>query len=39
MKVVIDAYTGKMTFYAMDQDPILKAYESAFPHMFTPLSK
>ncbi len=34
--VVVDAYSGKMTFYAMDNDPILTAYESAFPHMFHP---
>ncbi len=38
VKVVIDAYNGSMTFYAMDNDPILRAYESAFPHMFTPAS-
>ncbi len=38
VKIVIDAYTGSMTFYAMDNDPILRAYESAFPHMFTPAS-
>jgi uncharacterized membrane protein (UPF0182 family) len=40
VKVVIDAYTGKTTFYNVDpNDPILRAYESAFPNMFTPLSK
>jgi uncharacterized membrane protein (UPF0182 family) len=40
VKVVIDAYSGQMTFYNADpSDPILQAYESAFPHMFTPLSK
>ncbi len=40
VKVIIDAYSGQMTFYAADpNDPILKAYEAAFPHMFTPLSK
>ncbi len=40
VKVVIDAYSGKMTFYNADpKDPILQAYEAAFPHMFTPLSK
>ncbi len=39
VKVVIDAYTGKMTFYNADPaDPILQAYEAAFPHLFTPLS-
>ncbi|MGH9098708.1 MAG: UPF0182 family protein, partial [Acidimicrobiales bacterium] len=33
--VVVNAYSGKMTFYAMDpEDPILRAYESAFPGMF-----
>jgi uncharacterized membrane protein (UPF0182 family) len=40
VKVIIDAYSGQMTFYAVDpKDPILRAYESAFPNMFTPLSK
>ena len=40
VKVVINAYSGQMTFYDVDpSDPILQAYESAFPHMFTPLSK
>ena len=38
--VVIDAYSGKMTFYAIDpNDPILRAYEAAFPGMFTPKSQ
>ncbi|MDA8310100.1 MAG: UPF0182 family protein [Actinomycetota bacterium] len=36
--VVVNAYSGKMTFYAMDHDPILQAYESAFPGLFTPES-
>jgi uncharacterized membrane protein (UPF0182 family) len=40
VKVVINAYSGKMTFYAADpKDPILQAYEAAFPNMFVPLSK
>ncbi len=39
VKVVINAYSGKMTFYAMDSDPILRTYEAAFPHMFTPASR
>ena len=40
VKVVINAYTGKTTFYNADpSDPILRAYEAAFPNMFTPLSK
>ena len=40
VKVVINAYSGKTTFYNVDPaDPILRAYEAAFPNMFTPLSK
>ena len=40
VKVVIDAYSGQMTFYDADpSDPILQAYSAAFPHMFVPLSK
>ena len=39
VKVVVNAYTGDMTFYAVtDTDPILNTYESIFPHMFKPLS-
>ncbi len=37
---VVNAYTGKITFYVMDpQDPIIRTYERAFPGMFTPASK
>ena len=40
VKVVIDAYSGKMTFYDADpQDPILQAYSAAFPKMFVPISQ
>ncbi|MEA2828724.1 MAG: uncharacterized protein QOG43_3163 [Actinomycetota bacterium] len=36
VKVVIDAYNGKMTFYIVDPgDPIVQAYAKAFPGMFT----
>ena len=39
VKVVVNAYTGKMTFYIMDpSDPIIRAYAAAFPRMFQPLS-
>ncbi len=38
VKLVINAYSGKMTFYAMDNDPVLRTYESAFPGMFTSAS-
>lgn len=39
MKVVVNAYTGSMKFYAADPtDPILEAYRSAFPTMFQPMA-
>jgi uncharacterized membrane protein (UPF0182 family) len=39
VKVVVNAYTGAMKFYAADpNDPILKAYRAAFPAMFLPMS-
>lgn len=39
VKVVINAYTGAMTFYVIDpHDPIVQAYEHAFPRLFTPAS-
>jgi uncharacterized protein len=40
VKVLINAYTGKMTFYVMDpNDPIIETYRKAFPGMFTSASK
>lgn len=40
VKVLVNAYSGTMTFYAWDpHDPILQAYMKAFPHLFTPRSK
>ena len=38
VKLVVNAYSGSMTFYAMDNDPMLRTYEAAFPGMFTPAS-
>ena len=36
VKTVVDAYTGEVTFYAVDgEDPILRAWRSAFPDLFT----
>jgi uncharacterized membrane protein (UPF0182 family) len=38
VKVVVNAYTGRMTFYAVDpSDPVLRAWERVFPTMFKPL--
>ena len=40
VKAVVDAYTGEVTFYAIDdEDPILRAWSSAFPDLFTPGSE
>ena len=37
VKATVDAYDGTVTLYAMDEeDPILAAWSSAFPDMFTP---
>lgn len=36
VKAVVDAYTGDVTFYVIDDDdPILRAWSSAFPDLFT----
>lgn len=36
VKAVVDAYTGDVTFYVVDEDdPILRAWRSAFPDLFT----
>jgi uncharacterized membrane protein (UPF0182 family) len=40
VKAVVDAYTGEVTFYVIDdKDPVLKAWRGAFPDMFTPVSE
>ncbi len=37
VKTVIDAYTGEVNFYAVDdQDPLLKVWRKVFPRMFKP---
>ena len=37
VKAVVDAYDGSVTFYVSDdEDPIIKAWESAFGDLFTP---
>ncbi len=38
VKAVVDAYSGEVTFYVVDdKDPILAAWRSAFPNLFTPI--
>ena len=37
VKVVVDAYTGQVTFYIVDpDDPIVRTYAKIFPDLFTP---
>ncbi|MEO6653622.1 MAG: UPF0182 family protein, partial [Ilumatobacteraceae bacterium] len=36
VKAVVDAYTGDVTFYVVDdEDPIMRAWRSVFPDLFT----
>ena len=36
VKVTVDAYQGTVNFYVFDKkDPIIQAYEQAFPDLFT----
>ena len=40
VKVLIDAYHGKVTFYVIDgDDPVLGVYREAFPSLFRPLAE
>lgn len=40
VKAVVDAYTGDVTFYVVDpKDPIVRAWESAFPKLFTAIDE
>ena len=39
VKIVMDAYTGEMSFYVADpSDPIIQAWEGVFPGLFQPIS-
>jgi hypothetical protein len=40
VKVVTDAYDGKVTFYIADpKDPIVRTYERIYPRLFRPLAE
>jgi uncharacterized membrane protein (UPF0182 family) len=40
VKIVVDAYDGTVTFYAVDEkEPILAAYSRIFPGVFRPLTE
>ena len=36
VKAVVDAYSGEVTLYVVDEEPIIRAWQSAFPDLFTP---
>jgi uncharacterized membrane protein (UPF0182 family) len=39
VKITVDAYDGKMTFYVADPaDPLIRAWQRVFPGVFRPLS-
>jgi hypothetical protein len=38
VKVVVDAYTGAMTYYADLNEPIVQVWSRAFPGLFTPMT-
>jgi uncharacterized membrane protein (UPF0182 family) len=40
IKAVVDAYDGTVTYYLIDQeDPLIQAYDRAFPDLFQPLEE
>ncbi len=39
VKIVIDAYDGSLTFYVVDEDPLIKSYAAIFPRLFTPMDQ
>jgi hypothetical protein len=39
VKVVIDAYDGKTTFYVIEDEPLINAYQKIFPDLFLPFSE
>lgn len=38
VKVVVDAYNGTVRYYVIEEEPIVRAYESIFPDLFLPIS-
>ena len=40
VKVVVDAYSGDVNYYVIDEeDPVLKVYQSFFPGLFQPMDQ
>jgi uncharacterized protein len=39
VKTVVDAYDGSVTFYVIDEEPVIEAYRKAFPSLFTDIDE
>lgn len=39
VKVVVNAYSGEVTFYVIDPEPLIATYQKMFPELFTDFSK
>ena len=39
VKTVIDAYTGDVTFYVIEDEPLIRTYSAIFPEMFQDISE
>ena len=39
VKATVDAATGKITFYKIQDSPVVRAYEKIYPGLFTPADK
>jgi uncharacterized membrane protein (UPF0182 family) len=39
VKATVDAATGKVTFYTISNDPVIRAWKKIYPDLFTPAEK
>jgi uncharacterized protein len=39
VKATVDAATGKLTFYAISNDPVIRAWKKIYPDLFAPAEK
>ncbi len=39
VKAVVDAYSGRVSFYIADDEPVIRTYARAFPQLFKPLEE
>ncbi len=38
VKAVVDSFTGDVTFYVVEDEPLIRAYQGAFPELFTDIA-